>query len=338
MTLLEVLIAVAITSLVMSMAVSVVGSGVKLARQQEQTVNSNEAARTGMEMLLRDLRAAGVPQGIWVTEPGGTPIKVNSIFTQAGTGTADTGIDDLWMVVPRPNALQSNCTSPGSGAVVEDKSAGTPLPVTCTAPFATTDILMVTNFGSAALISGLTFGANTISSLQAGTPGFSSRPDKGGFQKGDLVIPVDIVRYQVRLNPILTTTTSPGGRPELIRSRGALNSPVSAAAPFAVPAGSPEQRFPDVDDLQVAFGSGTAPNLTFVSAHNVLFNAATSPLAVRVSVVGITPRPLLDDQNKVQPYGPVNVENHVPTPAVDGYRRSIYRRRVELLNMGIVNL
>jgi prepilin-type N-terminal cleavage/methylation domain-containing protein len=348
MTLLEVMIAVAITSVVMSLAVSVVGSGVRLARQGEQTVGSNEAARTGMEMILRDLRAAGTPQGIWVTQPGGTPFLINSIFTQAGSGGMSAAIDDLWLVVPRAVALQANCTTPGSAAVVTLPGPGT-LNVTCTSTFATTDILLVTNFGSGtkpinpeampgggALITGVSFAVGaygpTISYAESATPNFSSAPFKGGFQRGDVVMPVDLIRYQVRPNALT-------GRPELVRARGGLNSAgVTATAPFEVAAGAPEQRFPDVDDLQVAFGTGTPPNLTFSSAHTILFSNTTSPLAVRLSVVGTTPRPILDDHQKIQEFGPVTVEDHVPSPTFDGYRRSLYRRRVELLNMGAVNL
>lgn len=353
MTLLEVIIAVAITSVVMALAVSVVGSGVRVARQGEQTVGSNEAARTGMEMILRDLRAAGTPQGIWVTQPGGTPFLIHSIFTQAGSGGLSAAIDDLWLVVPRSVALQGNCTTAGSAAAVTLSGPGT-LNVTCTTPFATTDILLVTNFGAGgrpadavgpiadpmtgggALISGLTFSVAAsgpiITYAESATPNFSSAPHKGGFQKGDLVMPVDIIRYQVRPNALT-------GRPELIRARGGLNTAgVTGTAPFSVAAGAPEQRFPDVDDLQVAFGTGTPPNLTFTSAHNILFSSTTSPLAVRLSVVGTTPRPILDDHQKIQEFGPVTVEDHVPSPTFDGYRRSVYRRRIELLNMGAVSL
>lgn len=343
MTLVEVLIAVAITSVVMSLALSVVGAGVRLARQGEQTVNSNEAARSGMEMVLRDLRAAGVPGGIWVTDPGGTPFRINSIFTQPGSGTADTGIDDLWMVVPRPNAMQSNCTSVGSGAVVTVSAPGT-LAVNCTAVqlpllFAGADTLLVSNFASAALISGLAFPGGTITFAQSATPNFSTNPSKGGFQRGDLVFPVDIIRYHVRLNPMLANGSFPLGRPELIRTRGALAGNPTMAAPFTIPAGAAEQRFPDIEDLQVAFGTGVAPALTFASAHAVTYTPAAAPLSVRVSMVGISPRVILDDQNKIQEFGPAVVENHTPPSlAFDGYRRSIYRRRIELINMGAVNL
>lgn len=327
MTLLEVMVAAGITTIVAAMAMSVVTSGVRIARQGEQTVNSNQASRTAMEMLLRDLRLAGVPGGIWVASSGGTPYQINPIFTQPGT---ITGTDDLWMVVPKPNAMQANCTSPGSAAVVS-VSAPHALTVSCTAIFQVTDTLLVSNFNSAALIDGLAFPSGTsITYAQQAVANFSSNPVKGGYQRGDLVMPVDIVRYTVRLNA--------AGRPELVRQIGAINPTMTAATPFIVNVGASEQRFPDIEDLQVAFGTGTEPNLTFVSGHNVSFVPAGAPLAVRISVVGVTPRIIYNDVGTALPLGPVTVEDHVPVGPLDGYRRSVYRRRVELLNMAAVNL
>ncbi len=326
-TLIEVVVAAGISVTVMAIALAVVGSGVRLARQGEQTVASNTAARTGMEMLLRDLRAAGIAGGYFVTEPGGVPFRINSIFTQAGAG----GTDDLWLVVPRPRAMQADCAAAGSGAVVAASGSGT-LTVNCTGMLSTTDVLAVTNFTTGALISGVSFPSSTsITFAQSATPNFSSAPQKGGFQRGDMVLPVDIIRYSIRTNTITN-------RPELVRSRGTLASPMSAAAPFTTnPLTVIEDRFPDVEDLQVAFGTGTAPGLTFTSGHSVLSNGA-APSAVRISVVGISPRPILNDQLVPQEFRPVAVEDHVPGTAIDGYRRSVYRRRVELTNMNPVTL
>jgi hypothetical protein len=222
---------------------------------------------------------------------------------------------------------------------------------------------MVTNFKSAALLSGLALAANTISYTQVGAtfPGgapaqlFSNNPTKGGFLRGDQVYPVDLIRYSIRPNAI-------HGRPELIRQHGQIAAGVTLASPFSVPAvapaGLPTQVFPDIEDLQVAFGSGVPPNLTFTSVHGAricpavspslcqLVDPAAVPLSVRVSVVGITPNPVRDDRNVVMPFGPLTVEDHVPPvpaiagapPGSDGFRRSLFRRRVELLNMGAVNL
>ena len=330
MTLLEIMIAVGIASAVMAMAVSVVGAGVTLARKGEQTVASNEASRAGMEMLLRDLRIAGTGGGLFVTDSAGTPVQINSIFTQAGTN----GTDELWLVVPRSNMMQNDCSKVGSAAIVSASGTG-PLTVNCTAPLAGATTLLVTNFSQGALISGLTLATGTsITYAESGVSGFSNNPQTGGFQRGDYVVPVDVVHYFVRLNAVTN-------RPELIRSPGALNTPVSAAAPFKDVSTNRQDRFPDIEDLQVAFGSGVAPSLTFASGHTVVYNPAAAPVALRLTVVGITPRPVLDDQNKVQPFGPVDVEDHlvsVPPPDPDGYRRSVYRRRIELLNMGPANL
>jgi len=327
MTLIEMMVAVGITSVVVALALSVVSTGVKLARQGEQTVQSNEAARGGMEMLLRDLRLAGLPGGIWVTSVGGPPFRINPVFTAAGAG----GSDDVWMVVPRPNSLQANCASPGSGAVITAAGTGA-LTVNCNGTFTTADTLLVSNFTSGALIDGLSFpSATSITYAQQAVAGFSSSPQKGGYQRGDQVFVVDIIRYRVRLQP----TTN---RPVLVRQIGALAAAPTAAAPFDVPAGSPEQMFADVEDLQVAFGTGIAPALTFASGHTPSYSANAFPVAVRVSVVGVSPRIILNEQGAPMSFAPVTVEDHVPSPTVDGYRRSVYRRRVDLLNMNPVNL
>jgi type II secretory pathway pseudopilin PulG len=332
LTLLEVIVAVSITSFVMAMAVSVVNTGVALARKGEQTVASNEAARTAMEMLLRDLRIAGTGAagGLWMTAPGGTPVRINPIFTQAGAN----GTDMLWVVVPKPNIMMVNCASRGSAVSVTQSGSGA-LNVTCNAPaLATTDVLMVSNFRTAALISAPTFPSSTqIAFAESSTPGFSSSPEKGGFQRGDMVFPVDLVRYRIAINPDL-------GRPELLREIGALAVPFNATAPFTVEANAMSQRFGDVEDLQVAFGVGTQPALAFTNGHNTLFDPSAPPLAVRVSVLGITPKTILDNEGKIQPLFPVTVEEHVPAnPTVaDGYRRSLYVRRIDLTNMNPVNL
>lgn len=327
MTLIEMMVAVGITSVVVALAISVVTTGVRVARQGEQTVQGNEAARGGMEMLLRDLRLAGLPGGIWVTSVGGPPFRINPIFTAAGTG----GSDDLWMVVPRPNSLQANCASPGSGAVITAPGTG-PLTVNCNATFTPADTLLVSNFTTGALIDGLSFpSATSITYAQQGVVGFSSSPQKGGYQRGDQVFVVDIIRYRVRLHPMTN-------RPVLVRQVGALAATPTAAVPFDVPAGSPEQTFPDVEDLQVAFGSGLAPALTFASGHTPAYSANAFPVAVRVSVVGVSSRIIFDEHGTPLPFAPVTVEDHVPSPNIDGYRRSVYRRRVDLLNMNPVNL
>lgn len=358
MTLLEVMIAGAITTAMMALALSMMSMGVRMARQGEQTVSSNLASRNGMEMLLRDLRGAGVPGGIYVSDAAGPPVMIKPVFTEAGAN----GVDNLWIIVPKPRAMQGNCTTVGSGAVVTQNGTGV-LNVNCTTPFLPTDTLLVTNFKSGALLSGLALTANTISYTQVaaaftGVPvqPFSNNPTKGGFLRGDQIYPVDLIRYSIRPNAV-------HGRPELVRQHGQISGGVSLATPFTVPAvapaGLPTQVFPDVEDLQVAFGTGLPPNLTFASGHGAricptipspslcqLVDPAAVPLSVRVSVVGITPNPVRDDRNVLMPFGPLTVEDHVPPvpaiagapPGSDGFRRSLFRRRVELLNMGAVNL
>jgi prepilin-type N-terminal cleavage/methylation domain-containing protein len=347
LTLLEMLIAVAIVSVVMVLAISVVNTGVLLARRGEQTVMSNEAARTGMEYLVRDLHLAGngAPGGIWVADPTG-PKNIRPIFTEPG---ANNGSDALWLVVPRAAMMSANCATPNSAVVLTTSSAAGNLNVNCngTAPdvaLAKTDTLMVTNFTTAALIDGLDFPTSTsITYRQSGT--VSSAPEKGGFQRGDYAFPVDLVRYSIQINAMTQ-------RPELLREVGVLSGN-PAAAPFVVPcpstapAGScvpgPTMRFPDVEDLQVAFGFGLQPNLTFQSRHEALSCLGpgclpVQPQSVRVSLVATTPRSVLDTNGKIMPFKAAAVEDNAPTTPVDGFRRSVYRRRVELTNMNMVNM
>lgn len=331
MTLIEMLIAVAMVSIAMTVSVSVLTTGVNVARKGEQFVSSNEASRLAMEFLLRDLRAAGMgaPGGLIVTEPGGIPVTINPLFTEAGPN----GTDMLWMVVPRWNVMASNCSKKGSGVPLATSGTGT-LKVVCTTPALTVgDTLMVSNFTTAALISGTTFPTATTIAYAESNASFSNSPSKGAFQRGDVAFPVDIVRYSIEVSAVT-------GRPELLRHVGTLNSPVSAAQPFRVVAGAAMMRSIDIEDLQVAFGSGSAPNLNFVSGHAPGFNGVPTQ-SVRISVVGITPLPIRTTQgNGLEPFTPVNVEDHVyATPAViDGYRRSVYRRRVDLPNLNPVNM
>lgn len=325
MTLIEMMVAAALTSAVVAIAMTVVTTGINLARNQEQRVASNTAARTAMEYILRDLRLVGVPEGIWMTSAGGPPFRIVPAFSSAGAN----GTDELWLVVPRATMLQSNCTTLGSSAVLTAPGTGS-LSINCAAPLAGSSQLLITNLRSAALVSGVTFPSSTaVTYAEQGVAGFSNSPEKGGFQRGDLVASVEIVHYYVRPNPVTN-------RPELVRSLGAVSPNPTSTAPFVDP-GTQGQVFEDVEDLQVAFGRGLAPALSFTSAHNADFKTqgTTPPISVRVNVVGVTPRRVVDQNNNMLPYAPVTVEDHAPAATVDGFRRSVYRRRVELVNQGV---
>ncbi len=326
LTLVELLMSLAITAIVMVAATAVVTAGVRMVRRTEQVALSNEASRLGMEGLLRDVRLAGMgaPGGVWVAA-GGVPARINPVFG----GATGTGEDELWLVVPRPNVMSTQCANSGNSATVTSSGPGV-INVTCTAPaLKPTDTLMVTNFTTAALIDGVSFpSATTIAYAQQAVPGFSDAPEKGGYQKGDLVFPVQIVRYHV-------ATIAPATRPALYKAQGRLSG--NAGAPFDVVPNSDVMVSPSVEDLQVAFGVGAAPDPAF---QNGLLPAWQAGLrSLRLSLVGVSEKTLMEAGGGAPaPLGKVTLEDHVPSPAIDGLRRSIYRRRVDLLNLDMVSL
>jgi type II secretory pathway pseudopilin PulG len=324
MTLLEVMVAALLLVAVMAVAMQVVGVGVRVARQNEQTTTTNDSARLAAEVMLRDIRLAGAMQGVFVSD-GVTGRQINPMFTEAGPN----GTDALWVVVPAPRAMQADCTKVGSGVVVAAASGSGPLTVNCTAPLVGSATLMVTNFSRAALIAPTALTPTTITFAEGGIQNYGPYPEKGGMLKGDMVLPVQLARYSVS-----TVAPCSATRPCLLREVGALTG--NPAAPFTVPAGARTDRYNDIEDLQIAWGTGQP--VTFTSAHSALYNAAAAYTSMRINVVGISPLPIRGENGTLMALTPVTVEDHAPAPVVDGYRRSLYRRRVELLNNGALNL
>ena len=108
-TLMELLAAVAILSVAVTVAGRLVMEAVRLARAAEETAGSNDAARLALEAIARDARLAGMGAGggLWVNR-GGVPGRGNALH--GGTG-AGGGPDGLWLVVPHVNALKQSCAS-----------------------------------------------------------------------------------------------------------------------------------------------------------------------------------------------------------------------------------
>ncbi|MFT3711743.1 MAG: prepilin-type N-terminal cleavage/methylation domain-containing protein [Archangium sp.] len=324
MTLLEVMVAALLLVAVMAVAMQVVGVGVRVARQNEQTTNTNDSARLAAEVMLRDIRIAGSMQGIFMSD-GATGRLINPMFTEAGPN----GTDALWVVTPSPRAMQTDCTKVGSGVVVATASGSGPIAVNCTAPLVGAGNLLVTNFSRSALITPSSLTATSVTFSEGGIQNYGPYPEKGGMLKGDMVLPVQVVRYSVSIVAPCSAT-----RPCLLRQVG--NVTTNPAAPFTIPAGARTDRYNDIEDLQIAWGSGTP--VTFNSGHSPLYNPATAYTAMRINVVGVSPLPIRGENGALMALTPVTVEDHAPAPVVDGYRRSVYRRRVELLNNGALNL
>lgn len=345
MTLIEVMVAATIMTAVMAAAVAVIRTGVRVATLNEQTVDTNDASRVAGDRLVFDLRSAGTMGGVYVTG-GGAPILINPIFSVDNVLRPNT--DEVWIIVPSRTMMQADCARPGSAAVLTQASvSGQPLQVNCTGQFATARTLLVTNFNRAALISVAAMTPTTITYNEAAAPGFSNDPTKGSFQRGDYIVPVNLVRWRISPNDI-------AGQPDVLK-REVFDldfGNVTAATPFGATAPGNLVRgeiFNNIEDLQVAWGSGVAPALTFTSAHGSAYlggnggNFGTQnqvPVSVRVNLVGRTPRAIRNEAGEVMDYRAITVEDHVPpvVPFGDGFRRTLYRRRVELQNMGALSL
>ena len=198
----------------------------------------------------------------------------------------------------------------------------------------------MSNLSSGALLTGLSFsasgGAATVDYSESAVPGFSDAPEQGGFQVGNLVFPATVVHYY--LAPAAST-----GRLALYRAPGLVQSTASGA-PFADVPGSAALVMHDMEDFQVAFGVDASAS---ANPDNIAFQNALGPdyvaglRSVRLSLVAVSKRPMLDGEDKVlatAAYAPLAVEDHVPAPVNDGFRRSLSSRRVELLNLDPVNL
>lgn len=342
MTLVEVMVAATIMTAVMAAAVAVIRTGVRVATLNEQTVDTNDAARVAGDRMVFDLRSAGTMGGVYVTNAAGPPILINPVFSLNSAVRPNT--DQVWMIVPSRTLMQADCTRAGSAAVLTQASvSGQPLQVNCTAQFAGAKTLLVTNFTRAALISVTAMTATTISYNEATVPGFSNDPSKGAFQRGDYIAPVNLVRYGIAANDI-------AGQPDVLK-REVFDldfATVAVATPFGTAAAVRGEIFNNIEDLQVAWGSGVAPALTYASAHGSAYlggnggNFGTQnqvPVSVRLNLVGRTARAIRDEAGELMRYGPIDVEDHAwGVVPFDGFRRTLYRRRVELQNMGALSL
>nr|BDT31863.1 PilW family protein [Myxococcus sp. MH1] len=352
MTLLETMVALALTSIIIAAAAALMVAGSRVVHNTEHTTDSHDSARLAGEAIMSLVRqaGAGAPNGIWVRR-NGVPVRTSAFFGRDGTTGAGTsgnvttadGSDDLWLVVPDRDYLGEPCVTPGAAVSVVRPGTGE-LEVNCTQSLKAPQLHLVSNMTSAALISELNIVPSTpgvpgrVNYAESGTPGFSNAPEKGGFQKGDLVYPVRLVHFFIGPHPV-------SRRPSLLRTEGrlvadALGRPFSdmaGATPFVVQE--------NVEDFQVAFGfdtTGRDDPAQYTWRHGQGADHQSGLRTLRISVVATGRNPRRNSQSSavLADDKPVTVENNVraPTVAADGYYRSLFTRRMELPNLAAANL
>jgi type II secretory pathway pseudopilin PulG len=347
-TLIELMISSAISIVVILAAGAVLVTAGRLSHNSELVGDSHDQERLAFGKLAVEATRAGYgsPDGLYMKS--GAIKKVYPIST---TSDATTHIDELWLIVPRSNALDDVCTaSGGSLPFVRSASAGTPMLTNCQGSIVAGDTLLVTNLSTASVVvAGSPSGSAPSISIPFGAP---SGVTPNGLTVGDMVLRAEAVHYYV--------ANDPTGHPALYRTTGALDDTTLSATPpklFAdANATNKTLVATDVEDFQVRFymgnstmntsadvlysnGSGTDPDAMPLDTQNTTVNV------LRSMELGITTRtrvPLQNTNDTAQAsrkadvsgddFSPRPLFDHTPTATPDGFHRSQVIRRIALPN------
>jgi Tfp pilus assembly major pilin PilA len=349
-TVTEMMIALAISVSVIAVALALVVYGFSKARDSDVISDSNNYARLAGEFIAANVRNAGMGSGAGVyLNNAGAPLLVNPIYgadnltTNAG-GNNVNGSDDLWIIVPDKNVTMDNCNKRGAYVSVIANGTGplsiTPWPAApCVHSLANGDNLLVTNLTNSALLTNIqldTPGPNQINYAESVISGFSDAPSHGGFQIGDLAFRAQLIHYYLDLDPLTN-------RLALYSANGRIGADF-LGRPMIDMNGTAQivQRY--IEDFQVVYWLD--PNLTndptkYVDQHGLASAFQAGLRAVEIYVVSTTRQNLLDANAKVMmnnATAPRSIANHVVAANPDGFRRSIYSRRVEIPNLMTSNL
>lgn len=225
--------------------------------------------------------------------------------------------------------------------------------------FLTNEPMLLVSAGKrGALLTNANVSATSITYAEMGTNGFGTDEYGAGFNAGDQVFPVRVLHYFVSMPG--APCPAPGPLPAPIPGINTIGKDLmpdcapglyvadaipnggSANPPF-VDSGPAALVMSNVEDLQVAWavdGPGTGNPANFAFQNGLAPTPFTPNLrAIRVSIVSRTARPQRssDTTNAASTsavFRPLTIENHVPPAAApDGYRRTVYTRRVELINL-----
>ena len=346
----EMMIAMAITITVISVALGLVLYGFSKARDSDVTSDSNNYARLAGEFIAINVRNAGLGSGAGVyLNNGGAPLLVNAVYgadnlTANAAGNNVNSSDDLWLIVPDKSTMLDNCTRRGAYVSVILHGTGPltimPWPVApCVRSLANGDNLLVTNLTNSALLTNIQLdspGPNQINYAESVIAGFSDAPTKGGFQIGDLAFRAQLIHYYLDLDPVtnrlaLYSASGSIGTDFLGRPLVDLNGTVQVI-----------QRY--IEDFQVVYWLD--PNLTndpsqYVDAHGMAPAFQQGLRAVEIFVVSTTRLNILDANANVRLTASTtrrSIGNHTVVATPDGFRRSIYSRRIEIPNLTASNL
>jgi prepilin-type N-terminal cleavage/methylation domain-containing protein len=307
-TLIELMISLVMFSLAMMGVLSVASSISGGTRDQRQTVETEMAARSALDVMAQAIRAAS---------PGVSSANIQHVQTCASGAisvvNSTTGPDEVTIVYASGSVVTASRTSYASGT--------TSLTVADATQLAAGDTILITDTSQASLVpitavdasSGvLTLGSQTCSTL--------SLPS-GGYAAGSLVVRVQRARFYIgSIDGVSTLMIDPDAEGS------------AAGEPLAE----------GIEDLQIALGvdanaDGAISELGSSAnddewAYNVSGDAALSGSirGVRVSLVAKALKPLTGAATFTRPA----LEDHAAASTSDAYRRRVLSSVIEIRNLG----
>jgi len=329
-SLIELTVAMGISVVAIAAVMMVLTSAATMSGNAEQRADGDQAARYAAEGLLRSIREAGLGAsgGIMVGSGAGAASRINAVFGRDGTGWGSS--DELWVVSPDKNTFGETCVDSGAATTITTAAASGPITVGCITGFKAGQMLLASDMTSAALLTNVSMAGQVIDYAESGTSGFAD--STAGYKQSDWVFGASVWHYFVALDG--------QNRPALYRSAATLGAG-AGGVPF-VDSGTPVLVASGIEDLQLAYGldaagSNDPANYVFQNGLNASYTPGLR--SVRLSLVSVTGKTIRNFQVKtssdrdLRPLDAVENHVHAPAAAVDGLRRSLYQRRVELPNM-----
>jgi hypothetical protein len=240
----------------------------------------------------------------------------------------------LWVYRAHKNASLQSCADNGASTTVQKTGTGA-LFVRCAVTDAGTNTFAGVNMKTGAVLSNVSFtSAGAGFTMAYDEAGSISDDPLNGFQKGDFIFPLLVEHYFIAKIQATDLFSS------LMLETGVVDS---SAKGFAVSNRRVVER--GVEDLQFAVGidSAGSGDPAAIVWQDGLPRTPFVPYvrAIRMSVVSTSDRAAIggDDAAKLTAeYSPRSLENRDAGTTPDGFRRTIYTRRVELPNLNPLDL
>ena len=299
-TLIEMLIALAISAVLLASIYNVFISQRKIYSIREQVAEMQQNVRAGMVIMVREIRTAGYSLSSGrISYYNGTTTAYIDAITPTNSTSGPDGITVLYG--------DSSCTTSITSAM---PSSSAILNVSSTDCFAVDDLIIISNGKDASLLE-VTQVLAGPKKLQHNPGGGSINPPgghnifpPGGYGSGSSVLKLKYLAFRVN-----TTTAA---HPTL---------EIDADGPLG--GGSFEPLAENIEDLQIAYQLDTG----------AWSSAPADPSTIRTVRLNIRGRTINEDRDWSSGQRPA-LEDHAAATGNDGYRRMLLRSEVKVRNLG----